>query len=379
MNIVTATSAWPSLATQASTGATTGPATDATAVTAPATTVVEGHHRHHEHHGEDDEHHGHHDQQAYMALQIKVEQTFSALTSSGANAAATDPNAPAPAADGDSDEDGGGFAATLKAKFSLSQGGLSASLSIRMESEGQAGSADLAAQMQGFVQTLYAALHTLFGGNAANPNTTLGTPVNTGAAAALTGSAGAAAAPTTAGTTSPTADAAASPAGADASAAPATDAGASAAAGTAATSPSANASGSLSIKLRLTYNSFGSQLGPLTQQLAQPGAAQAAPGMADLLGDLSTRFGQLLSASPAGSGSGLSLGDFLNALAQSFAPATTAQAPANDAGAAAAATPDASAVPDTAAPASSPMPASVAYGQVLSFSASVRSQWQLAA
>jgi hypothetical protein len=386
MNIVTTSSAWPSLGTSANAGATASPATDASAaaVAAPTTTAVQSHHhRHHEHHDEGDEHSGHHDQQAYMALQIKVEQTFTALTSSATSASATDPNASAttPAATGDEGEDGGSFAATLKAKFSLSQGGMSASLSIRMSSEGQAGSGDLAAQMQGFVQTLYAALHTLFGGSAANPNATLGTPVDTGAAAALAGST--ASAPTATGATASTAPASATPDAAESSTAPATDASATTAAAAApAASTPANASGALSIKLRLTYNSFGSQLGPLTQQLAQPGAAQAAPGMANLLGDLSAQFAQMLSASPAGSGSGLSLGAFLNALAQSFAPA--APAATQPGGPTPAAAPEASAPATTPATASdSPAPASTpaasAYGQVLSFSASVRSQWQLAA
>lgn len=315
-----------------------------------------------------------------MALQIKVEQTFSALTapSTGAPAAAGIPAGSA--ADGDSDE-AGGFAATLKAKFDLSQGGFSASVSIRVGSEGQAGNGDFAAQMQGFVQTLYAALHTLFGGNQAHPNATHGTPVTTGVAAALPGAPAGTTAPA-----APAADDAAASAGVPATSTPATDApaataagvtGSATAAGTTAAAAPATSSASMSIRLRLTYNSFGSQMGPLTQQLAQPGAAQAAPGMADLLGDLSTRFSQLLAASPTGSGGGLSLSDFLNALAQAFSagganPPATVEASATPAATAPAADTVAATTPATA-------PATASYGQVLSFSASVHSQWLLAA
>lgn len=138
-------------------------------------------------------------------------------------------------------------------------------------------------------------------------------------------------------------------------------------------------SSSLSIKLRLTYNSFGSQLGSLTQQLAQPGAANAAPGMAGLLGDLSTRFEQMLSLTSGGRSP--SLNDFLDALAKSFAQPASATPSANTATQAPTAEPATPATDAAAAslPTTPGTPALAPYGQVLSFSVSMRSQWLMAA
>jgi hypothetical protein len=370
MNIVTNTTAWPSVTSAASTGTAS---TDAagTAVAAPAVNQVQGHHRHQhqEHHGDGDEHSGQHDPQAYMELKIKVAQTFSALTAPSGTPADGTPSAPAT-----TDAASGGFAAMLKARFSVSEGGMSASVSIRMSAEGQTAGTDLGAQMQGFVQTLYAALHTLFGGNPAGANTTAGTPVSTGAAAALTDASNAPAAAGTVSGTAPTSTAATSAADVTAGTA-AGPVGAATTPANAAASP-APATSSLSVRVRLTYNSFGSQLGSLTQQLAQPGAATAAPGMGDLLSELSVRFGQMVSMSPNSGASRPTLSDFLTALAQSFSPATgtstsSSQAPTSDT------------TPPVTDPAVTSPPATTSalapYGQVLSFSASVRSQWLMAA
>ncbi len=74
----------------------------------------------------------------------------------------------------------------------------------------------------------------------------------------------------------------------------------------------------MSIKLRLTYDSFENNLGPLVNQLAQPNLGDALPGLTALLGDLADRFGTLLSQT-SGAGAGApSLQEFLTALSGSF-------------------------------------------------------------
>jgi Rieske Fe-S protein len=96
--------------------------------------------------------------------------------------------------------------------------------------------------------------------------------------------------------------------------------------------------------------------------------------MADLLGDLSTRFGQMLSLSSVGNSP--SLGDFLSALARSFA--STAKATTNT-GTVASTDPAAPAADAAAATPTATTATPAPYGQLLSFSATVRGQWLMAA
>ena len=90
-----------------------------------------------------------------------------------------------------------------------------------------------------------------------------------------------------------------------------------------AATPTVNASSansSLSIKLRLSYDSFDNQMGSLVQRLARPDVGQTTPAVADQLGELASRFSQLMSATPAGGSSQATLGSFLAALSKSMAP-----------------------------------------------------------
>jgi hypothetical protein len=91
--------------------------------------------------------------------------------------------------------------------------------------------------------------------------------------------------------------------------------------GTNASAPTSPPLSSVSIKLRLTYNSFDDSMGSLVNQLAQPGVGSSVPAVGAMFKDLTDRFSQLLSSS--GQQDQMSLNGFLTALAGSLnAPAT---------------------------------------------------------
>ena len=83
--------------------------------------------------------------------------------------------------------------------------------------------------------------------------------------------------------------------------------------------------------MRLSYDSFDNQLGSLVNRLARPDVGQTTPAVAEQLGELASRFTQLLSAAPGTGSAQLTLGGFLVALSQAMAPrpfAAPAVAPA---------------------------------------------------
>jgi hypothetical protein len=263
----------------------------------------------------------------------------------------------------------------IKAKFELSgpEGSIEARMKIRLDSGSADAAAGFAAVMQSFAETLYAALQTLYGGAQASPPTGAVTAPPAGAPAALPApspavaapASPAAAAPPSAITTPVVADAAAA---ADSTAVPAA---ASAVTPSPAGSDAVNASRSVTVKLRLTYDAFGSSLGPLVNQLAQPDVSNNRPDVSPLLGDLAERFAQMMSLAPGAGAGAPSLNTFLTALSRSFlgaggtaSPTSPLSAPAGNARTDPA--PAATAAPPAQAPAQR-FTAMAEYRQVLSF------------
>jgi hypothetical protein len=263
----------------------------------------------------------------------------------------------------------------IKAKFEISgpEGSIEARMKIRLESGSAETGAGFAAVMQSFAETLYAALQTLYGGAQASPPTGAVTAPPAGAPAALPApspavaapASPAAAAPPSAITTPVVADAAAA---ADSTAVPAA---ASAVTPSPAGSDAVNASRSVTVKLRLTYYAFGSSLGPLVNQLAQPDVSNNRPDVSPLLGDLAERFAQMMSLAPGAGAGAPSLNTFLTALSRSFlgagrtaSPTSPLSAPAGNARTDPA--PAATAAPPAQAPAQR-FTAMAEYRQVLSF------------
>jgi hypothetical protein len=226
-----------------------------------------------------------------MSLHLTVVQTYSALT--GTSQDGTDPAA---------------GAAT----------GSSANLSIRMSLDGQGSAADLASQLKGFSEVLYAAMRTLFGGTSSTSAGALGgsgsdVPVDPTAALADPSTAASQAVTpypdAVVAATQDTTDTGATNSGTGQDGqAPGSD-----------TSAGSNSSQSLTIKLRMTYQGFDSQMGSLSQQLAQTDANQAPHGLGSLLGDLSSRFDQMLFLTGHTAAQKPQLSEFLSALAKSLA------------------------------------------------------------
>lgn len=243
--------------------------------------------------------------EAFAQLKLKIEQTFTGL----------------PPADSDTDDAegsvaSGGFEAELKMKISVSgpDGRVDARIKLSLEAsgDGSAAGSNFAGALQSFTEALFSALKTLYG--TAGPQT----PVSSAATPLLPAGAPAAVP---------------APASAPAADPVVVDVPAEAAAPEAAAAPN-GAAGSLSIRVRVAYTSFDSQIGPLAQRLAQPGIGNDVPAVGAMFGDLAERFSQLLSAAPNGGNPPPTLASFLAALAQSFAgprpeaPISLAPAPA---------------------------------------------------
>ncbi|HYN38232.1 MAG TPA: hypothetical protein VES39_03170 [Rhodospirillales bacterium] len=277
--------------------------------------------------------------EAFATLKVKIQQTVSSLMDKGAGAAAE------PGAESAAPASGGVL--RIKAKFEMSgpEGSIEARMKIRLDAGSADAAAGFAAVMQSFAETLYAALQTLYGGAQASPPAGAVTPPPAGAPAALPATSPAAAAPASPAAAAPP-PAVATPVVAEAATAAAVAANstavlppavlplASAVTPSAAGSDAANASRSLTVKLRLTYDAFGSSLGTLVNQLAQLDVSNDRPDVSPLLGDLAERFARMMSLAP-GAGSGApSLNTFLSALSRSFfgvgADMAQATTPASD-------------------------------------------------
>ena len=280
-------------------------------------------------HGDDGHHHrrdhrvSHAERQdasgtAFATLKLKIEETFSSLTGAG------DSN-------DDSAESTSSFEGEFQARFQFSgpDGEFKAKLKFSMDSDSAQSGTDFASALQGFAQTLFAALNALYGGSASPTTPTLPAPADGGASTPTLPTP----APTSA-STSATAAVDATPVGATPPAdTPPEVAPAPTAPPNPVTGGFATTTTSFSIKLRATYDSFENNLGPLANQLAQPNVGDAFPALTSLLNDLADRFGQLVSHSPAAGTSAPSLQDFLKALSGSFfgpKPAATTEPVAAD-------------------------------------------------
>lgn len=233
-------------------------------------------------------------------MKLKIEQTFSALT--GATSSDDDPSTAA-----------SGFEGEFQAKFQFSgpDGQFKAQLKFSLDSDSATGATDFASALQGFAQTLFAALNALYGNNTSPATPTL--------PSAGSGTADTATAPTTPpaliDTPAPTLPAVVTD---PVISAPPADASPVVPGPTSATPQPSRASTSISIKLRATYDSFENNLGPLVNQLAQPNLTDAFPALTSLLSDLADRFGQMVSQTPAAGADAPSLNDFLKALSGSL-------------------------------------------------------------
>lgn len=265
-------------------------------------------HRDHEHHHDHDHRTSRSDDQGYSgsaftSLKLKIEETFSSLTGRTGTDAEDSTS---------SSEFEGEFQARIQ--FSGPDGEFKAKLKFSLDSDSATAGADFASAMQGFAQTLFAALNALYGGGStpALPGPTESTtPVGTDPAATP-------ALPAPPPAPAPVADD-------TVAAAPAPAANPEPIVVAPPASPSTPTTGSFSptttsfsIKLRATYDSFENNLGPLVNQLAQPDVGNAFPALTSLLQDLADRFGQLVSQAPAEGSNAPSLQDFLQALSGSF-------------------------------------------------------------
>lgn len=334
--------------------------------------VQRGHH-HHAHRGRRRES-AEASNEAFATLKVKIEQTVSSLMDKSAGAAAAAEPGAASAAPAS------GGVLQIKAKFEMSgpEGSIEARMKIRLDSGSADAASGFAAVMQSFAETLYAALQTLYGGAQASSPAGAVTAPPAGSSATLPAPAPAAAAPASPAAAAP-APAVATPVVADVPAAadstevlpPAATPITNAVTPSAVGNDAANASRSLTVKLRLTYDAFGSSLGPLVNQLAQPGVGSDRPDLSPLLGDLAERFAQMMSVATGGGAGAPSLDTFLAALSRSFfgaggtasptpaLPAPSANTPADPA-------PVTAAVPP-AQPATQRFTAMAEYKQVLSF------------
>lgn len=256
--------------------------------------------------------HGHDHDEARVTLQVRVVQAFQSLgTTPGVDAGA----------DTAKDE------VEASVKLSLSEGGARLRLKLEADRSGGLDDAGLRRLLDGFVDTLQAALHSLFAAGHPLP----AAPATTAATvAALPAPATSATAATSAATgtpaTVPARSADAPAATAAAAAATAVPAGPAAASTPPAATPVPDASSSrpvsLSMHLSMAYQSFDSSIGSLVGRLARPDAAQTTPDIAPMLQDLGAQFDSLIGLlRPSGGSSGTapSLAAFLSTLAASFA------------------------------------------------------------
>ena len=231
--------------------------------------------------------------EAFAELKVKITQTLTAQV------------APAPAAETNANSDDS--AAT-------------GSVEIALKAGLQVSGGDFGSALQSFAETLFSALQTLYG-----------TPPQATQAAAADASPAVLVGASTDPVEAPADTPADTPVVAET---PSTDP--VVAEPTTAATPSVG-SGSLSIRLRLAYTSFDSQLGTLAQRLAQPDVGSTVPAVGAMFGDLAERFSQLQSAVAGAADAHPNLASFLKSLAQAFGGNQPA-APAVDNGTAPAAT-----------------------------------------
>lgn len=253
-----------------------------------------------------------------VSLKAEIEGTFAAL-------AGGDGATEAPAAE---------FDAELKARIRFD--GPEGRIDFKMKLELDDVDRDtFNTALQSFTETLYAALRTMFGREPQAPAAVPGDASAVTQAALAAGAAPTpAAAPAVAVAAAPATEAqaaAAEVADADVVASPAPQPVATPAADSAAPAPQAAAgNGSIDLRIRLSYTSFGDSLGSLLQRLAQPAGGDDANPLA---ADLATSFDRLTAAAGGDAPQRLSLGSFLSALAQRFTapPAPAPAAAAEDA------------------------------------------------
>jgi len=244
--------------------------------------------------------------EALSQLKLKIEQTLGGLTQATDNAVDVPEEAAAPSTE---------FEVELRAQIHVSgpNGSVDAKFKLSLEtSSDDAGNGDFSSALQSFSEALFSALKTLYGAEPQMSAPTASPAVLTDALntastdpVALPEVPGVPDAPVTTEPVVVAEPAAATPA-----------------------APATSNAGSVSVRLRLAYTSFDSQLGPLTQRLAQPGVAEEVPAIGTMFGDLAERFSQMLSAAPSNGSSQPSLTTFLSALAQSFAGAAASGTPA---------------------------------------------------
>jgi hypothetical protein len=245
--------------------------------------------------------------QGFTTLKFKVSETFSALSNGGSSTQDA--------------TDGTDASSDVNASDTAGSGGqLEFKMQISMKTLSDGASVDISAAMQKFVETLYSALKVLHGADPSAANTLPSDGADAGVAATDSLALG--------GDSAQAANADEAVSSADQSVDPnaSADASTTDASGTDAAASTSQPLSSVSVKLRLTYNSFDDSMGSLVNQLAQPGVGSAVPAVGAMFKDLTDRFSQLLSS--AGQSDQQSLNGFLKALASSFgAPAASA---AND-------------------------------------------------
>jgi hypothetical protein len=241
--------------------------------------------------------------QGFTTLKLKVTETFSALSSGSSSTqdAVDDTDADTSVDSGDSTSAATASAATGRQ--------IEFKMQISMPGSSDGASLDIGAAMQKFVETLYSALKVLHGAEPSVPSTSPSEVTDAEAVAADSLA--------LSGEGDPAATAEEVVSGTEGEA----DATTTDTTGTNASAPTSPPLSSVSIKLRLTYNSFDDSMGSLVNQLAQPGVGSSVPAVGAMFKDLTDRFSQLLSSS--GQQDQMSLNGFLTALAGSLnAPAT---------------------------------------------------------
>jgi hypothetical protein len=259
-------------------------------------------HRHGRHHharraeGHDARHDG---DRARAELRVKIEQTFQQLRSEAG-------------LDGKDAGDGSQVDATLKARIRASgeDGRIDVRLKISVDWQGEGDAAQFAQVLEQFTQTLFGALQTLFGQPEApdEPATPAAPAITPGDAPATTATtATPATAALTAPTTTPTT--------------PSTD--------TATQTATTAASARISIRLRLSYGGFETQLPSLVHRLARSETSEQTPALQPLLEDLRSAWARLWGTAGSDPGATPTLAGFLSALGRRYSePVPIARLPA---------------------------------------------------
>ena len=212
-------------------------------------------------------------------LKLKVSQTLRDLSPS-----ATAGAAPA-----------GEFEASLKLKVTDNQ--VQAKLKIEFEGTFDGGGAAFGPALQGFVQTLFSAMQSLFGLQSPGTGQPTPRPLDGGDVPVVPAVPAVPVAPDTVRAALPVVAANDAPAG--------------------------SAPRSLSVQLRMSYGGFTAGMAGLAGQLADPAIGQSLPDVAPVMDDLKLSFDQLRQASGAASGFAGSLSAFLTALSGRLAAPTS--------------------------------------------------------